>query len=637
MAGQADRRASAGGWRGAIAVAASRVRADLAFAAVDLFLVVGAYTTALGIRMLDPLVGDPQRYWVDLMALMPLIVAVHLGANVVFGAYGHVWRYASLAEARQIVVANAVAGMLIALASALSRRTMELVVPYGVVLAGTMLSVGGMGLVRYRSRLFSFKRAPTTSRILVVGTGTPAATFAREAPALASGGEVVGFVSTDSSPVDPVRRLVGLPVLGGISELQRVLAEQRIDQVVVAGGGPDLVKKVVDLCMESEVRLRIVPDLEDVMADRSPTLDVRDISVEDLLRREPVVTDLEAIGALLRGRRVMVTGAGGSIGSEVVSQVLQFEPEVVFALDRDETLLHEGSLRWDGKHETILCDVRSRAKLVALFQTLRPQVVFHAAALKHVPVLEAQPDEAVLTNVAGTRNVIDAGSLAGMERFVLISTDKAVDPASVMGATKRLAEMLVQAGAARRDGCVYTAVRFGNVLGSRGSVVPTFVEQIKRGGPVTVTHPEMTRYFMTVAEAVQLVLHAAVLAEGSEVFVLDMGEPVKIVDLAKRLIRLAGLTPGKDIEIEYTGRRPGERLSERLSVGPLVPTPNPVIFKADLPVPAASSVAELADRLVTAAEQGDTRAVIDLLAQATGGNLGTPTPIDLREGIPTWS
>ncbi|MFZ0627007.1 MAG: polysaccharide biosynthesis protein, partial [Acidimicrobiia bacterium] len=285
-------------------------------------------------------------------------------------------------------------------------------------------------------------------------------------------------------------------------------------------------------------------------------------------------------------------------------------------------------LRWRGEARSVLGDIRDATTLLRTFETIRPHVVFHAAALKHVPVLEEYPEEAVLANVVGTRNVIEAGSRTGMGNFVLISTDKAVDPTSVMGASKRVAELMVRVAGERRDDCTYTAVRFGNVLGSRGSVIPTFVSQIQAGGPVTVTDPQMTRYFMTVDEAVQLVLQAGAIAEGSEVFLLDMGEPVRIEALARRLIRLSGLTPDKDIEILYTGRRPGEKMNEILSSGPMEMTQNPKIFEVKLDHPAAAVVASTVSDLEDAARQGQTEKVIDLLTLIAGGHLNGGTVID---------
>jgi FlaA1/EpsC-like NDP-sugar epimerase len=563
--------------------------------------------------MLDPGIEQGRDFWLDLAWAMPVIVLVHIMANVLAGAYGHVWEHASADEAIQVVLANVVSGAVL-LTLGWFAREFDILIPYMVIVVGVGLSLAGMGLVRFRSRMFSFRRSDSGARMLIVGTSRDAAVFARQAPSLNGGSRVVGFLTDDASPVGEVRRLAGLPILGGVKDIASVIEANSIDDVVVVGADAVRTREVVDLCLDVDARLRILPAAEDVMADRLGALDVRDIRVEDLLVRPQVATDLTEVADLLRGRRVLITGAGGSIGSEIVGQVLGFEPAAVYALDRDETLLHDASLKWKGQVQTILCDLREPVKVIRTFEEIRPDIVFHAAALKHVPVLESYPEEAVLTNVIGTRNVIEAGSRAGMSRFVLISTDKAVDPSSVMGATKRVAELMVQLGADRNDGCTYTAVRFGNVLGSRGSVIPTFVDQIKAGGPVTVTSSDMTRYFMTTSEAVELVLQASALSEGSEVFVLDMGEPVKIVELARRLIRLAGLTPDSGIPIVYTGVRPGEKLNERLSVQPLTATRNPQISEAKLDYPNPAVLMSTIDDLEGAAKSVDRYGVRGLLS-----------------------
>lgn len=606
-------------WRHSLAISASRMRADLTFAFVDVFLVLAAYTLGLGFRMLDPMVGDPRVFWIDLAIAMPAIVGIHLLANVLAGAYGHVWEHASADEAGQVVVANAIAGGVVLSLALIMRGQLEMVIPYSVIVVGAGLSLSGMGLVRFRSRLFSFKRTEGSSRILIAGNGGDAAVFARQVPYLPGGARVIGFLADDVSSADSVRRLAGLPIVGSITDIAEVVHRHDIDQVVVVGNDPIRTREVVDRCLDVDVRLRILPRAEDVMLGRTSALDIRDIRVEDLLIRPPIATDLSELAGLLEGRRVLVTGAGGSIGSEIVRQVLQFDPAGVWALDRDETLLHDAGLQWLGATNAILCDIRDARKLLDDFDRIRPEIVFHAAALKHVPMLEAHPEQAVLANVIGTRNVIEAGSRAGMERFVLVSTDKAVNPSSVMGASKRVAEFMTQVGNERRDGCVYTAVRFGNVLGSRGSVIPTFVEQIKKGGPVTVTDGDMTRYFITLDESVQLVLQAAALARGSEVFLLDMGDPVKIVDLARRLIRLAGLSPERDIEIVFTGRRPGEKLVESLSTAPLRMTRNSKIFEVgELEPPPATLLFGVIADLEEAATSGDRESVTEILNGLTG-------------------
>lgn len=624
-----------------LAFAASRVRADIAFAVLDVFVVVAAYTLGLALRMLDPLIGDATQFWTDLALAMPVIVLVHLAANILAGAYGHVWEHASTSEAARVVIANVGAWGVVAGLNWWARELNLVVIPWSVVVVGGLASLFAMGMVRFRSRLFSFRRSTGTPRVLVVGTNRDAVSFARQLPELNGGRRMAGFVADDSrGSSHGVRRLAGHHILGSLSEIATVISEHDVDEVVVVGGDSERVRRVVDLCSDVNVRLRMLPAAQDVMRDGVAAVDVRDIEVSDLLVRQSVRTDLSSVRELIEGKSVMVTGAGGSIGSEIVRQVLRFEPDVLWALDRDETLLHDGQIGWAGRVEVELVDIRDPERVLRLFERARPHVVFHAAALKHVPMLENHPEEAVLTNVIGTRNVIEAGSRSGMERFVLISTDKAVAPTSVMGATKRIAELVTQLSSDRRDSCVYTAVRFGNVLGSRGSVIPTFVQQIKAGGPVTVTDPEMMRYFMTVDEAVQLVLQASAMAKGSEVFLLDMGEPVRIEDLARRLIRLAGLSPGQDIEIHFTGRRPGEKLMEMLALDPLEETAHQKIFEVklrdDLGVPAIAEA--LADMEMLALE-GERARLIGLLNDVTDGKL-VNHPVSSQEETSvalTWS
>ena len=611
-----------------LAVAASRIRADLAFAVLDIFVVVAAYTLGLAIRMLDPLVGDPADLWADLALAVPAIVLIHIIANVIAGAYGHVWEHASTSEAARVVVANASAVSVLALGNmAIRTAEVDVVIPWIVFAIGGLVSLFAMGLVRFRSRLFSIHRLAGARRVLVVGTGRDAVAFARQAPHL-DGRRVIGFLSTHASGNgNGSKRLAGLQVLGDINEIATVVEDQAIDEVVVVGGDSKRARKVVDLCLDVDVSLRLLPATEEVLRDGVSAVDVRDIRVEDLLERQPVATDLAAVRSLLEGKRVLVTGAGGSIGAEVVRQVAEFNPGALCALDRDETLLHEGRLHWPPGVSSVIADVRDADRILRVFERFKPDVVFHAAALKHVPVLEEFPEEAVLTNVVGTKNVIEAGSRCGMQRFVLISTDKAVAPTSVMGATKRAAELMTQAGTERRDGCVYAAVRFGNVLGSRGSVIPTFIDQIKAGGPVTVTDRAMTRYFMTVDEAVQLVLQASSLASGSVIYLLDMGEPIRIEALARRLIRLAGLSPDKDIEIRFTGRRPGEKLTEILALDQINPTTNDKVFEVRLDHPQAHVVIDKVMELEKMALEGDTERVIALLRELTGADLLAENPV----------
>jgi FlaA1/EpsC-like NDP-sugar epimerase len=378
----------------------------------------------------------------------------------------------------------------------------------------------------------------------------------------------VAFVDDDVSKHG--HRIHDIPVLGPISSIASVLEIHAISEVVVAMPSVtgDVVRGVVRAALDAGITARTVPALQDILTGNVSVTQFREIQIEDLLRRTPIQTDLEAVGALVSNRVVMVTGAGGSIGSELCRQVARLSPSRLVLLGHGENSIFEiteelGHSQPDAPIEAVIADVRDRDRIQQVFDRIRPDVVFHAAAHKHVPLMEANVIEAITNNIVGTLNVVRSAASVGTQNFVLISSDKAVQPTSVMGATKRVAEQVVQLEA-ERSGLAFVAVRFGNVLGSRGSVVPTFLRQIRAGGPVKVTHPEMTRYFMTIPEAVQLVLQAGALGMGGEVFVLDMGEPVRIVDLARDLIRLSGLREDVDVKIQFTGPRPGEKLFEEV-------------------------------------------------------------------------
>jgi FlaA1/EpsC-like NDP-sugar epimerase len=598
-----------------------RLRSDWVFAAVDAVTVAVAYAAAMIVRFMD-VESVAVGWWRSFLVVLPLIVVVHWGANLLVGAYGHVWELASVEEAMRLVAAAALAGVtLVAGLFTWEQFTSHSrLVPISVLLLGDVLALGGMGAMRYRSRMFSFNRSkdlPHPAPTIVVGTGRAAAELARTGARGQFPMQVVGFVSSNGDHHE--KRIAGLPVLGHVRDLPAIIAAYGIEEVVIEERlDNDAIRDLVDRSMGIDVRLRIVPHLDDVLGNGGHLTDMRDLELTDLLPRATVDTDLDDVRRLLTGRRVLITGAGGSIGSEITRQVMQLDPAAVVAVDNDETHLYEAALSWreDGTTDftTVLCDIRDRDRLNRVFAHHQPHVVFHAAAHKHVPILEECPDEAVKTNVTGTRNLLDTARRHHTERFVLISTDKAVDPTSVMGATKRVAEMMIQsANANHHDPCVYTAVRFGNVLGSRGSVVPTFMRQIQTGGPVTVSDPNMLRYFMTVNEAVHLVLQAAALANGGEVFVLDMGEPVRIGDLARRMIRLAGLVPGRDIQIAITGVRPGEKHAEVLSRDALQPSPHPKISITTPTHPGPVTLHDATTTLTTLANHGDTEPLRNLL------------------------
>jgi len=417
--------------------------------------------------------------------------------------------------------------------------------------------------------------------VLIAGAGEAGAMVLRELRQNPHTGLVpVGFVDDDTAKHGVMLNRVR--VLGGREAIPQLVREHHVDQVIIAmpSATGKTVREFVDICEAAGVRARIVPGIYELLGGGVKLNQLRDVQIDDLLRREPVQTDTARVRGLLVGRRVLVTGAGGSIGSELCRQILRCEPASLILLGHGENSIFEihNELKVEGSRlkvepanlqpatcdvQPVIADIRFPERLAAVFAEHRPEVVFHAAAHKHVPLMEANIADAVSNNVLGTLRMVEASVAAGVDRFVLISTDKAVNPSSIMGATKRVAELIVQR-ASQRTGRAFVAVRFGNVLGSRGSVVPYFRKQIAAGGPVTVTHPEVKRYFMTIPEAVQLVLQAATMGRGGEVFVLDMGEPVRIVDLARDLIRLSGLEPERDIEIAFTGLRPGEKLHEEL-------------------------------------------------------------------------
>jgi FlaA1/EpsC-like NDP-sugar epimerase len=565
----------------------ARLRRDIPLVLLDIAVLFATYLACLVLRF-DGAV--PERYWENFREFIPVVAFLHLLANYFFGLYGQMWRYASVQEARRLLLAGASAAVcVIVAAKLLGGRITPL--PLSVMISGAALSVMGFGAIRFQSRLFAFRRRTILkhqTRVLIVGAGDAGAMVLRD---------ILRDQDLGLLPValldDDVRKrgrfIHGVPVLGGAQEIPALVARLEVDEVLLAipSATSEVVREVAELCEEADVTLRVLPTVGEILNDKVTARDIRDLRIEDLLGRQQVETDLESVRSILADRRVLVTGAGGSIGSEIVRQVMTYGPAGVIMLDHDETHLHDVEVEADGgvPVHIVLADIRDPDAVFRTFATHRPQVVFHAAAHKHVPILETHPAEAVMTNVIGTATVADAAASWGAERFVLISTDKAIRPASVMGASKWFAEQLVRS--LDGNGCVMCAVRFGNVLGSRGSVIPTFLKQIRHGGPVTVTDPEMTRYFMSVQESVQLVLQAAALSGGGEVFTLDMGEPVKISELARKLIRLSGRVPGKDVPIDFVGVRPGEKLIEDIvdiSEEPL-PSAHPsiVVSRPDVP------------------------------------------------------
>jgi FlaA1/EpsC-like NDP-sugar epimerase len=531
------------------------------------------------------------------VALMPGQLVVAAGVQFAFlyvgGIHKFIWRYISIGEVKKFVAAALWSAALLLMLRAFFPKS-HLGMPISVIVIDTCLAFGGaLGMrvlrrgayERRRRKLTSSGGARSLKRVLLIGAGRAGVLTAAEARGRGDlGVQIVGFVDDDRSKVGST--LQGLKVLGTSADLPRLVRDLDIDHLIIsiAQASRQEFRRILDICESIPVRVRVIPSLSEIMQGNVKVSRIRDVEIEDLLGRQPVQLDDRKLSAFLSGKTVMVTGAGGSIGSELVRQAVRFGPARILLVERAEFALFniEREMRAAVPGVELLpliADVSDEPRMRTIFSTYAPQVVLHAAAHKHVPMMETNPCEAVKNNVLGTSITGELAGEHGVETFVLISTDKAVRPTSVMGATKRVAELAVQ-GLDHRYETKFVAVRFGNVIGSAGSVIPIFRDQILKGGPVTVTHPDMVRYFMTIPEASQLVLQAGAMGEGGEIFVLDMGEPVKILDLAKETIRLSGLRPFEDIDIMFTGIRPGEKLFEELQAAgeDLALTRHPKIF-----------------------------------------------------------
>jgi FlaA1/EpsC-like NDP-sugar epimerase/lipopolysaccharide/colanic/teichoic acid biosynthesis glycosyltransferase len=570
------------------------------FFVIDLLVMLILPSVALVLRTDD--VDMLAHYGPSLLVVTLVLPPVALLVFLKGGLYSKYWRYAGVDELIPIVCFGVLA---VAIQTAIylwGLRPLGLVAddfPRSLTLTNGLLMIVAVGAIRYSVRLAdrpyhtrTFK--PSEKHVLIAGAGAAGVMILdelRRNPAL--GMRPVAFLDDDPKKQGAIIR--GVPVLGRCADIGAVAKDVHACQVIIAM--PKVpgktIRRIVNLCEQAGIQAKTVPGMYELLGGTVSIKQVRDVKIEDLLRREPVATDLAGVAELVRGKRVMVTGGGGSIGSEICRQVMRFDPSALIILGHGENSVFEihgeltrtfkakvadspedgntgvgniGDLGAEGTRiESVIADIRDTEQICSIFQEYRPEVVFHAAAHKHVHLMEMNPREAITNNVLGTRNLLNCALDTGVGRFVMISTDKAVNPVGIMGASKRAAELLVHQAAILGDK-PYVAVRFGNVLGSRGSAVLTFQLQIAAGGPVTITHPDMTRYFMTIPEAVQLVLQAAALGKGGEVFMLDMGDPVKILDLAKDLIELSGLEVGRDIDIVYTGMRPGEKLVEELSL-----------------------------------------------------------------------
>jgi FlaA1/EpsC-like NDP-sugar epimerase len=577
----------------------------------DLCVLCGAFFLAYLLRFDFEL---SEYYLENALNQLPFVILVQFSSLFLIGAYSILWRYVSLEDIKAFLKAAFISGVvLIAFRLLLSpERFIRWQVPLSIILMDTMFAFAGLLALRVLRRFayeFSDKRIVTggsrrrlkPKSTLFVGAGRIGAAAVKEVAGRADAEiSVRGFVDDDRHKKGG--SVNGIKVLGTTDDLARLVDELNVEQVVIAidhAQGKEI-RRILDICREIPVKAQIVPSLNEIVHGRVNVSRIRDVQIEDLLGREPVQLDDENLHEFLTGKTVMVTGAGGSIGAELVRQVANFQPARILLVERTEFALFqiERELVRDFaglNFVPLLADISDAPRMREIFEKFRPHVVFHAAAHKHVPLMETNPTEAIKNNVFATKRIAELAGEFGAGAFVLISTDKAVNPTSIMGASKRVAELVVQSLRRKYDKTRYMAVRFGNVLGSAGSVVPIFREQILKGEPITVTDPKMTRYFMTIPEASQLVLQAGALGAGGEIFILDMGEPVKILDLAEDMIRLSGLQPYEDIDIVFTGIRQGEKLFEELEITGenLLKTEHPKIFIGKIAEYSAEEVTQI--------------------------------------------
>ena len=535
---------------------------------VDVITIIGVALISLLIRFDGYITSYYMQQMVD---ALPIMVISYIVMLLSMHLYTRIWRYAGMREMVAVLIATTLGAGLFYTGMYVFDKSL----PRSIYLISWILSTGVIGIGRmvlhYIAMRYGGKQSTDADMVntLIIGAGDAGATIAREIERYHKRSrKVIGFIDDDESKFN--RLMGGVRILGNRHDIPSIVKENKVKEIIIAMPSVtrNEIRNIMEICSPLKCKVNTLPGMYQLLDDEVLVSHLHPVSIEDLLERDEVRLDMDIVEHYIRDKVVLVTGAGGSIGSEICRQIMRVGPKTLLLLGHGENSIYLinqelKNIYKDGPIIPIIADIRDKQQLDQIFNQYKPQVVFHAAAHKHVPLMEIQPMAAVLNNIYGTRNVADVAGRHGVERFVMISTDKAVNPTSVMGATKRVAEKVIISMNDTYD-TKYITVRFGNVLGSRGSVIPLFKKQIEAGGPVTVTDPEMTRYFMTIPEASQLVLQAGAMGKGGEVFLLDMGEPVKIIDLARNMIRLSGLEPDKDIHIKITGLRPGEKKYEEL-------------------------------------------------------------------------
>jgi FlaA1/EpsC-like NDP-sugar epimerase len=602
----------------------------------DIFLTAFAALASYLLRL--ELIAIFPTYQISMLWMLGASILIKPLVYYFFGIYRRLWRYASIRELLLIVSAVTTASMIIsAVMISLFAAGLFVGFPRSVLVIDWLLSVALIGGLRFLFRMMAENTSTAANgaahsgnrkkSVLVIGAGDAGAMVVRELqknPQLNM--EPIGFL--DDDPAKQNNQIHGVPVLAPLSRLNHILATQPVDEVIIAipSAAGEIVRQVTEVCSRQKIAFRTMPGLYELIGGAVSVSRLREVDIADLLRREQVHMELGALGDSIGGRTILVTGGGGSIGRELCRQITQHHPKNLLMLGHGENSIFEAilTLKEIFPHLDIvplIADIRDEPRLSVLFSRWQPKIIFHTAAHKHVPLMESNIEEAITNNILGTRNIVNAAVQFDAERLVMISTDKAIRPVNVMGATKRIAEMLVLDAANRFDRA-FTIVRFGNVLGSRGSVVPRFKRQIAQGGPVTVTHPDMKRYFMTIPEAVHLVLQASTLSKGGDSYILNMGNQVRILDLAKDLIRLSGLEPEKDIDIVFTGIRPGEKLSEDLWDKGFAysATAHPDIYQVDSEsVLSHEELTQIVDRLISLSRAGKPDEILKLLSSTIPG------------------